>query len=487
MIFQTGEHAGRTLAVRQGVIVVGRGEGCDLPLAGDGEVSAKHARLEENAAGVFLCGLDAERPVRCNGEEVGGSRCLRDGDVIGIGATEIVFRRGGAEVKRKRLKVSHGVMQPLAVLCAAALVGFELMLLRFLIVWPYEVISYQSEEADKENAEILREQLADEEAKEKEEGASAKAAALALPGSTGGGAGNESDGTTGTGGPDPSADPAGATAAALEVLESADFEPASAETDLRNLPPISAADPRIADAQRMLAQADTAAQFADYAGAERLLMQLHKAAPGFLPAYETHAKVLEMQGKFQDSLIRWRQLRGLSKEGSPFRTRAEDGLRRVDGLLAARKAGTGKAAAPGPGPAEGVRLAEPDVVRLPDGADADVVEMRVLRTAVELDAHAAVAAPPGTALRLEIEFFDRRPDGKVERSVALTQGSPVALQMPGKLPARLPIDNFTYVVTRGMKARRGDAEYYGCRMRLYAGGRLLAEQAKPRKLLTEAP
>jgi hypothetical protein len=447
-----------------------------LALEGDGEVSSRHARLEENAAGVFLCGLDAERPVLCNGAPVEGSRCLRDGDVIRIGATEMAFKRGGTEAPKRAMKVSHGVMQPLAALCTAGLVALELLLLKYTIVGPYDVVASPSDVEDQAKAEVIRAQEAEEEEKEKAESVEAKAAALALPGSTGGG-------TEAGGAGAASANPAAATAAAMEMLESADFEPASAETDLRNLPPISAADPRIADAQRLLARADTAAQFADYAEAERLLQQLHKAAPGFLPSYEVHAKVLEMQGKFQDAQIRWRQLRGLSKEGSAFRTRAEEGLQRLDGLLAARTAGGGRPALA----AEGVRLAEPEVVRLPDGGDADVVEMRVLRTAVELDAHAAVAVPPGSAMRLDIEFFDRWPDGKVARSAALTQGSPVALQMPGKLPARLPVDNFTYVVTRGLRQRRGDAEYYGCRMRLYAGDRLLAEQAKPRKLLTEVP
>jgi len=493
-------------------MLVGSGAGCDLALPGAEGVAERHARFEENAAGVFVCGLDPDRAVTVNGAAVEGSVCLRDGDVVGIGGASILFRRGAADAPKRRVRVSHGVVQPLSALLALGLVAFELLMVRFLIVWPYEVISYHTEKADQENAEVLRAQLAEEEERRKAESEEWKSTAMALPGSTGGatGARKESaaagaDAPTGTasaaaapappdaapaGDPADTApgdaaaeDPARATAEALEVLTTADFEPASPETNLENLPPISAADPRIADAQRMLAQADAAAQFADFTEAERLLQQLHKAAPGFLPAYEEHAKVHEMQGRFADALVRWRQLRGLSREGSAYRARADGGIKRVEAILLVRKAPKGRAA-PGLPDAEGARIEEPEVVKLPDGGNGDVVEMRVLRTAVALDAHVAAMAPPKSLMSLEIEFFDRTPDGAVVKSEALTPGSPVMLEVPGKLPARLPVDNFTYVVTRGQRAR-SPSEYYGYRIRLHAGGQLLDERAKPAKLLNE--
>ena len=469
------------MAVRRASMLVGSGAECDLALPGGENVAERHARFEENAAGVFLCGLDPERPVVLNGAAVEGNACLRDGDVLVIGGTAILFRRGGMDAPRKRLRVSHGLIQPSAALLSVVLVAFEVLMLRFLIVWPYEVISYQTEKADQENAEILRAQLTEEEERAKAEAEERKSSALALPGSTGGSAAAGTAGAAGKGGGDGVAEPPAenSTAVALEVLTSADFEPASPETDLENLPPISAADPRIADAQRMLAQADAAAQFADYPAAERLLQQLHKAAPGFLPAYEEHAKMLESQGRFADALLRWRQLRGLARDGSPSRMRANEGIARVEGILAVRKAPRGRAETL---PLRGAaKIDEPEVVKLPDGGDLDVVEMRVLRTAVQLDAEAA-ALPAKSALRLEIDFFDISPDGTISKSVA--PGLPVMLEVPGKLPARLPVDNYTYVVTRGQRART-PGEYYGCRLRLYAGDRLLDERAKPAKLLKE--
>jgi tetratricopeptide (TPR) repeat protein len=508
--FQSGRHAGRTLAVRQAVLTLGSGTGCHVSLPGEA-MPEKAACLEENAAGVFFCGL-APGAATCNGEPVEGSRKLQDGDVLGVAGTRLVFLLRERREKKRSTRVSWGLMQPAAALASLALVVGEMALMGYLSVWPLLLILPETELADRKAAKVLREELAQEAAKEGKEKPGATAA-LSLPGVSvkdgKGGAGGAAGTAGGAGGEGGAAavPESGEAAAAAAVLADADFAPAKAEADLSTLPPISAADPRIEEAQRKLARADMAAQFADYGTAERLLDEIHAETPGFLPAYREHARVLEAQGKWSAALQRWRQLKGLSPEGSPFRAQADEALARMReraaALAAARAArgGGGGAASAGrsagaAGGASGAgasavaasggwaRVAEAEVTRMPESGEGDVAEMRVLRARIETKRW-----PGGTEeRRLEawVEFFDRTADGKVVASGALTPGNPVevVVRNDGKGGT---VEGFTYVKTKAMRAReKGEREFYGYRIRLSEGGKLLDQAAKPRKLLEAA-
>ena len=470
--------------MRQAALTIGSAANCHVSLPGE-EMPEKAACLEENAAGVFFCGL-APGAATCNGEPVEGSRRLVDGDVLGIGGTRLVFLLRERRAKKRSTRVSWGLMQPAAALAALALVVGEMALMGYLAIWPLVLILPETELADRKAAKELRAELAQEAEAEGKEKPGATAA-LALPGVTVKDAGTAGLGGGGAGGGTPSeavGETGAAAAAAAAVLEDADFAPAKAEEDLSTLPPISAADPRIEDAQRKLARADTAAQFADYGTAERLLDEIHASTPGFLPAYREHARILEAQGKWSAAVQRWRQLRGLSPEGSPFRATADEALARIReraaaamAARAARKSGTGGAAAAD----SWARLGAAEVERMPAGGDADVAEMRVLRARID------TSRWPGGAgeRRLEawVEFFDRTADGKVVASGALTPGNPVEVTVRNNGKGGM-VEGYTYVKTKAIRAReKGEREFYGYRIRLFEGRTLLDQTAKPRKLL----
>ena len=480
--FQSGRHAGRTLAVRQASLTIGSGADCHVSLPGEA-MPEKAACLEENAAGVFFCGL-APGAATCNGEPVEGSRRLVDGDMLGIGGTRLVFLLRERRTKKRSTRVSWGLMQPAAALAALALVAGEVALMGYLAIWPLVLILPETELADRKAAKELRAELAQEAEAEGKEKPGATAA-LALPGVTvkdAGGTGVSAGAVT----PEADGETGAAAAAAAAVLADADFAPAKAEADLSTLPPISAADPRIEDAQRKLARADMAAQFADYGTAERLLEEIHASTPGFLPAYREHARILEAQGKWSAAVQRWRQLRGLSPEGSPFRAAADEALERIReraaaalAARAARKSGSSSAAAD-----SWARLGAAEVVRMPEGGDGDVAEMRVLRAKITMQRW-----PGGEEeRRLEawVEFFDRTAEGEVVASGALTPGNPVEVTVRNDGQGGA-VEGYTYVKTKAMRAReKGEREFYGYRIRLFDGRTLLDQTAKPKKLL-EAP
>jgi hypothetical protein len=74
------------------VLVLGRGLEADLQLADVG-VSRRHAEVRLGADGASVVDLGSTNGTRVNGRRVASSP-LRDGDHIGLGATDIVFRTG---------------------------------------------------------------------------------------------------------------------------------------------------------------------------------------------------------------------------------------------------------------------------------------------------------------------------------------------------------------------------------------------------------
>ena len=517
LIFQTGRYAGRSLAVRQSLLVVGRDPDCHLTLSGEAALTKHHFRLEENAVGVFVCTLSSIAVLKVNGVPVEGDRLLREGDILEVGGTRIRFSVGAGEIgereEKRRLarkgKVDHGTVQPLSVLLSVGLVVAEVALIWFLVAWAQVLVSPESEQADAVAAEAIRLEKA---------GVDATAAAL-VAAST-----NAADAVAAPAAPiaptpkekqaivsmpgelsaevvarreevaaaaeklaaDPKADLAAetnATVVAMAVLHDANFEPATSETALENLPQVSSADPRIAEAQRLLAQADAAAQFADYAEALRLLGEIHKSAPGFLPAYEQHARILERQGKLSDALVRWRQLKGLSPVDSPFHARAEEEIVRVEAALALARANGGETVAAAAADSQ-VRIRMPEVQKLPNSENGDLAEMRVLRTALEIPA--GVFPRGGVSLQVYIEFFDRTAEGEIVASQALVPDLPVMVRVPAGADARtLELADYTYVIPRGLigRNRAATTEYYGYRIRVFSGTQLLAAVAKPKKLM----
>ena len=77
-------------------LTIGRGEGSDVQVHWDRDVSRAHAELER-VGGIWTISDDglSSNGTFVNGERVGSRRRLRDGDVLRVGRTSMVFRDPG--------------------------------------------------------------------------------------------------------------------------------------------------------------------------------------------------------------------------------------------------------------------------------------------------------------------------------------------------------------------------------------------------------
>jgi pSer/pThr/pTyr-binding forkhead associated (FHA) protein len=93
LVYREPERGQSIVRLEAGSLTVGRGEGCDVCLAWDGDVSRVHAELER-VGGVWTVSDDglSRNGTYVNGERVSGRRRLRDGDSVRLGDTMIRFR-----------------------------------------------------------------------------------------------------------------------------------------------------------------------------------------------------------------------------------------------------------------------------------------------------------------------------------------------------------------------------------------------------------
>ena len=260
LVFQSGRYQGKRLVVRQAVTVVGRDADCHLVLPDDDRIAPRHARFEARGTGVFVSSLAADRPVERNGQPVLEPVRLAHGDLLVVGRTHLQYQ--DLIEAPAHLRVSSGCLQPFAVALAAATVALELLLLAYLFQWPAHLIRPDTEAADLAQAERLRAERAAEKAAETGTVAQASAPSsgvVAMPGTA---AIAPAPATT-NGTPPAAATSAPPSPAVLPIVqmldEAASFEPAQTNTPLETLPPVSAADPAIENAQRLLAEAVAAA------------------------------------------------------------------------------------------------------------------------------------------------------------------------------------------------------------------------------------
>ena len=472
LVFQSGRYEGKRIVVRQAVALAGRGDQCHLVLSDDDRMAKRHARFEENGIGVFVTALSADHPVFRNGEDILDATVrLAHGDLVELGRTRIQFQ--DIIAPHRRLRPSPGLLQPATGLLAIAILAFEIFLLGFLVDWPRLIIRPDTEARDLAHAERRRAEI--EAAKASDTGtvaqASANTSVVAMPGSS-----SPSAATN-----------AGASDDALQELEIADFVPADTNSTLAILPSVSAADTRIEQAQRLLAQATSAAEFADYPNAFRLLNQIHQTHPGFIPAHVQHAKLLETRGDLGGALQRWAIVLSTAPANSPARAQAQKERQRLSDL---RDVQTRILEHPGVPDLDNlprhVRIAASDVQRLP--SDSDVAEMRVLAL--------SLASPPNSplyqnaVLQVFVTFYDVAPDGQPRPTRAITSPSPIVLNAP--FAARQTLDlEATYVVPRSLRAQESrefgaPLSFYGYSIHVYAGQILQDAFAKPRKLLGQS-
>ena len=86
------DRAGRRIALTLPVLVVGRSPEAGLRLDDD-RVSRRHVEFRTDGEGVTITDLGSTNGTRVNGTPVTTAR-LGDGDRIGVGSTELIFRTG---------------------------------------------------------------------------------------------------------------------------------------------------------------------------------------------------------------------------------------------------------------------------------------------------------------------------------------------------------------------------------------------------------
>ena len=81
---------GKRMLVAPGGAVLGRSRDCDVVL-NDSNVSRRHAEIRAEGEGWTVRDLGSTNGVRVNGRDVQGAQPLVSGDVIALGAAEVVF------------------------------------------------------------------------------------------------------------------------------------------------------------------------------------------------------------------------------------------------------------------------------------------------------------------------------------------------------------------------------------------------------------
>jgi pSer/pThr/pTyr-binding forkhead associated (FHA) protein len=85
--------AGRGWELDSTPLTVGRGRQNDIELRGDEFASARHARFEPRADGVWVEDAGSTNGTYVNGARIDGAQRLRPGDVVRVGETDLRYER----------------------------------------------------------------------------------------------------------------------------------------------------------------------------------------------------------------------------------------------------------------------------------------------------------------------------------------------------------------------------------------------------------
>ena len=413
--FQSGRSRGKRLVVRQATATVGSSKPCVVRLRAQECPWPQAFRLEKRPEGVVPVALDAGDALRVNGVAPVAELPLQHGDVVSAGDVELQYQ-DIIPPDAPRLRPGGGVAQAMATLAILLIMGTELALLAFTANWPAHIIDENVERLDIAYARRQR-QLEEQaqatvageqgEGKEKkpdsssiivmpgsslvEEARAAKQAAeKAAEGESGeeADAGEESEPAAADAaekGPSPAVPalkvPADLPETLREMLAGADFAPAQLGDVMKDMPDVAALDAVTDNLESLLTQAKVAAQFSDYPRAIMLLNQLHKMAPGYLPAHMYHAELLEARGDLEAAYGRWRQLLGLVGKDDPAREEILQAGRRLQRLLRKQKDVSGHAGVDPAALPRRVRIANASIQKMP--SDSEIAEMRILRGKLE--------------------------------------------------------------------------------------------------------
>lgn len=257
---------------------------------------------------------------------------------------------------------------------------------------------------------------------------------------------------------------------ATQQVRAADVAPAVAtNAGVRPQPP-PPAPPAPTRAERSAAMLDSARSrmaAGNAEAADAILAQLQSEDPGFLPAYTMRASIFEQRGMPEKAIGQWALLLQRAA-GKPEAERAAGEWARL----------TQEQRRVAAAPARRVRIRDLALQRFPDSEDYD--DMRLVRVTLE----ASGAPPPPSSLKVEVVFFDQ--DARTG-APTLTRAMPPrveaqpagAWQPDGTLAA-----SAAYVVRAGFRAANR-CRFHGYVVRVYSGGVLQDEAARPLDLLAQ--
>lgn len=517
--FQSGRSRGKRLVVRQAAATVGSAKPCVVRLRAQECPWPQAFRLEKRPEGVVPVALDAGDALRVNGVVPVAELPLQHGDVVSVGDVEIQYQ-DIIPPDAPRLRPGGGVAQALATLAILLIMGTELALLAFTANWPAHIIDENVERLD--IAYARRQRKLEEQAREAASGEQAdgkekkpdSSSIIVMPGSSlveearaaKQAAEKPADGEAGEEGDSGEESPSAAVAAAekgplpvappavkvpvdlpdtlREMLAGADFAPAELGDVMEDMPEVASLDAFTDNLESLLSQAKVAAQFSDYPRAVMLLNQIHKMAPGYLPAHMYHAELLETRGDLEAAYGRWRQLLGLVGKDDPSREEILKAGRRLQRQLRKQKDVGGHAGVDPETLPRRARIVSPSIQKMP--SDSEIAEMRILRGKIEQGAVNAEEAEGG--LELYVTFYDQKPDGQVVPTRALVSPSPMHLGATGAAPGGAIPFEATYIVPavqRGGTKEKPPHQslYHGYTLHLFAGGELQDAWARPVRLL----
>ena len=201
--------------------------------------------------------------------------------------------------------------------------------------------------------------------------------------------------------------------------------------------------------------------------ADEILAQLQSEDPGFLPAYTLRASIFEQRGLPDKAIGQWALLLQRAS-GKPEADRAAGEWARL----------TQEQRRVAAAPARRVRIRDLALQRFPDSEDYD--DMRLVRITLE----ASGPPPPSSSLKVEVVFFDQ--DARTG-APTLTRAMPprVEAQAAGVWQADGTLTaSAAYVVRAGFRATHL-CRFHGYVVRVYAGGTLQDEAARPIDLLAQ--
>lgn len=160
LVFLTGPHQGRRLAVQKGDLVIGHNADCHVQLHGPA-VASRHAILEQRPDGFFIKAIDPAGALSVNGVETREER-LKHGDEIDIAGERLLFQlfEGDGGPQKRRSGKFHG----LTFVAVTAILLLQILILAGLFIfWRMDPIHIPVVEEVEELEESPKTGMTDEE------------------------------------------------------------------------------------------------------------------------------------------------------------------------------------------------------------------------------------------------------------------------------------------------------------------------------------